>query len=1057
MNFQFSFNPFATPIFLTSLLFVILAFFSFNKNNKHGERYFSYFMFSCFFYSFFYGIELLSITPEGIKLFYILEYIGGAFVTPFLFLFVLKYTDRAKFINKNWLVLIFGISAFFLLMVFTNDFHHLFYKEISASNNSYFLSVSLDRGILHWMYASYNSILIVFSNLLLFRMLFSIPEIYRGQVLIMLFGTLIPWIAYLFVVFGFYPFGLDPVPFCLAISGVTLFWALFQYRLFRANPIAFKTIFENISDGILILDRMGDVVAMNYTARKFFSKLSPHKIYKKDQLIGISKEMGSLFLSNPTNTKIEMVTHSDNKIFEIQLKNIDKDSLDPESTNFQYLFFRDITEQKSTEEFIKANELKLQHVNNNLVRNEKMLTSIAFATKELLSNHDFATATQKAITLLGDGATVDRAYLFENSLDENGNILSSQRFEWSALGVPAEINNPNLQGLPVGMFGEGSRVMAQSNLYQAIVDQMEDDPELKELLQSQDIKSILLIPIYVEDYFWGFVGFDDCTIERKWSEAETALLISFADSISNAIERKTMEKNLVKSMEAANEASTAKSEFLANMSHEIRTPLNGVIGFSDLLMKTNLDENQKGFLYSILQSGTLLLDLINDILDFSKIEAGKLELSPEWVNIKELVTDTLKIIQPTTNEKNLKLNLKLDEKLPKSVYVDSTRIKQILINLLSNAGKFTHQGHIDLTVKVDGPLSQNGIMPLIFSVEDTGIGISKEKERTIFEAFAQEDNSTTRKYGGTGLGLTICSKLLELMESKLELQTTLGKGSKFYFKLDLPVSEEMVIPKTDQKMSGSDLPSNSKKEKDPSKVFKVLLVDDNPVNMLLAKAIVKKLLPSSVVIEAFNGLEALEEYKKEKPDLIFMDIQMPEMSGYEATKEIRKIEKDIRTPIVALTAGTVKGEYQRCQEAGMDDYLSKPVLVSDISGMIEKHLDSSPNTSQVIASSKFEEYRLSDPEFYKELLDVSIANIEKLKNTLISYMQEGNLHGVKQTGHALKGVGLNLDFKDLVATSTGVELLTVLEEENKAVVDETIEEVSKILDSLKAEWQSIKG
>lgn len=1057
MNLQFSFNPFATPIFLTSLLFIVLAFFSFNKNNQHGERYFSYFLLSCFLYSFFYGIELLSVTPEGIKLFYILEFIGGAFVTPFLFLFVLKYTDRAKFINKNWLILIFGISAFFLLMVFTNDFHRLFYKDISAANNSYFLSVSLDRGILHWMYASYNSILIIFSNLLLFRMLFSIPEIYRGQVLIMLFGTLIPWIAYLFVVFGFYPFGLDPVPFCLAISGVTLFWALFQYQLFRANPIAFKTIFENISDGILILDRMGDVVAMNYTARKFFSKLSPQKIYKKDQLMGISKEFETLFLSNSPNTRIELVNPSDKRIFEIFLKNIDKDSLDLETPNFQYLFFRDISEQKSTEEFIKSNELKLQNVNNNLVRNEKMLTSIAFATKELLSNHDFATATQKAVTLLGDGAGVDRAYLFENSLDENGNILSSQRFEWSALGVPAEIDNPNLQGLPIGLFGEGSRVMAQNNLYQAIVDQMEDDPELKELLQSQDIKSILLIPIYVEDYFWGFVGFDDCTNERKWSEAETALLISFADSISNAIERKNMEKNLVKSMEAANEASVAKSEFLANMSHEIRTPLNGVIGFSDLLMKTNLDENQKGFLQSILQSGTLLLDLINDILDFSKIEAGKLEMSPEWVNIRDLATDTLKIIQPTTNEKNLKLNLKLDEKLPKSVYVDSTRIKQILINLLSNAGKFTHQGHIDLAVTVDGPVSQNGLMPLVFSVEDTGIGISKEKERTIFEAFAQEDNSTTRKYGGTGLGLTICSKLLELMESRLELQTTLGKGSKFYFKVDLPVSEEIVSPKTEQKMNGNNLPANSNKEKSSRTVFKVLLVDDNPVNMLLAKAIVKKLLPNSVVFEAFNGLEALEEYKKERPDLIFMDIQMPEMSGYEATKEIRKIETDVHTPIVALTAGTVKGEYQRCLEAGMDDYLSKPVLVSDISGMIEKYLDSSPNTAQVIASSKFEEYRLSDPEFYKELLEVSISNIEKLQSTLVSHMQGGNLHGVKQTGHALKGVGLNLDFKELVATSSKTELLTDLDELNKSVVNETIQEVSKILSGLKAEWDSIKG
>ncbi|MCS4433896.1 histidine kinase N-terminal 7TM domain-containing protein [Aquiflexum gelatinilyticum] len=1056
MNLEFSYNPFATPIFLTSLLFVTLAFFSFSKDNQHGERYFSFFMLSCFFYSFFYGIELISTTPEGIKLFYILEFIGGTFVTPFLFLFVLKYTDRAKFISNNWLVLIFGISAFFLLMVFTNDYHNLFYKEISAAHNSYFLSVYLDRGLLHWMYASYNSILIIFSNLLLFRMLFSIPEIYRGQVLIMLFGTLIPWIAYLFVVFGFYPFGLDPVPFCLAISGVTLFWALFQYQLFRANPIAFKTIFENISDGILILDRLGDVVALNYAARKFFSKLSPQKIYKKDQLISISSDFEGLFTANSPNYKIEIAIPEEKKIFEVYLKNIEKDSFDLETPNFQYLFLRDISEQKSTEELIKANELTLQNVNSNLIRNEKMLTSIAFATKELLSNHDFATATQKAITLLGDGAGVDRAYLFENSLDENGNLLSSQRFEWSALGVPAEIDNPNLQGLPIGLFGEGSRVMAQNKLYQAIVDQMETDPELKELLQSQDIKSILLIPIYVEDYFWGFVGFDDCTNERKWSEAETALLISFADSISNAIERKNMERNLVQSMEAANEASIAKSEFLANMSHEIRTPLNGVIGFSDLLMKTNLDENQRGFLQSILQSGTLLLDLINDILDFSKIEAGKLELSPEWVNIKDLVSDTLKIIQPIATEKNLKLNLNLDEKLPKSVFVDSTRVKQVLINLLSNAGKFTHQGYIELGVTLDGTETEDGIMPIVFSVEDTGIGISKEKERTIFEAFAQEDNSTTRKYGGTGLGLTICSKLLELMDSKLELQTSLGKGSKFYFKLDLSVSEETVQPKFEEKMNGSSMPITSKKEKVSSSIFKVLLVDDNPVNMLLAKAIVKKLLPTSVIFEAYNGLEALEEYKKEKPDLIFMDIQMPEMSGYEATKEIRKIETEVRTPIVALTAGTVKGEYQRCLEAGMDDYLSKPVLVSDISGMIEKHLGSAPSATQVIASSKFEEYRLSDPEFFKELLEVSISNIEKLQKTLISNLEENHLHGVKQTGHALKGVGLNLDFKELVATSSAVELLIDLEEESKSVVNTTIMEVSKILDSLKSEWESIK-
>ena len=195
---------------------------------------------------------------------------------------------------------------------------------------------------------------------------------------------------------------------------------------------------------------------------------------------------------------------------------------------------------------------------------------------------------------------------------------------------------------------------------------------------SKSFWKVRISNLFIDSYlcqrlFWGYVGFDDCTNERNWSDAETALLISFADSISNAVERKNLEKNLIQSMEQAKEASVAKSEFLANMSHEIRTPLNGVIGFSDLLMKTQLDDNQKDFLKSIIQSGNLLLDLINDILDFSKIEAGKLELNPDWVYLKELTTDTLRIIQPYANEKNLDLILTIDESLPEYALVDATR------------------------------------------------------------------------------------------------------------------------------------------------------------------------------------------------------------------------------------------------------------------------------------------------------------------------------------------------------------------------------------------------
>ena len=1060
MNFEFYFNPYAIPVYLTSLLFIALTLFSFKRQNLSGERYFSILMIACLVYSFFYGTGLLVRDPDSLKFFYMLEFVGGVFISPFLLLLVLKYSDKSKYITPLWMTGMFGISILFLVLMLTNDYHYLFFREISSSDNSYFISKSIIQGPIHWVYAGYNSLLIVFSNILLIRMLSSIPSVYRDQVIIMLIGTFIPWVAYIIVVFGFYPFGLDPVPFCLALSGVILFWALFRNQLFRSNPIAFKTIFENISDGILIINTEGEIVAINYAAERFFSALSNQRISSVAQIRELSEDFDRLLSQNETVGKIEIALPGENKTYAAYLKDLEKDSSNTGLPHFRYLFIRDITEQKTNEEIIKANEIALQNVNTYLVRNEKMLTSIAFATKELLSNQHFPTATQKAIALLGDGAGVDRAYLFENFHDEDGNIFCSQRYEWSALGVPPEIDNPDLQGLPVGLFGEGTQAMLKNRPYHAIVSKIDNDPELKELLESQDIKSILLIPIYVKDYFWGYVGFDDCTYERNWSDAETALLISFADSISNAVERKNLEKNLIESMEQAKEASVAKSEFLANMSHEIRTPLNGVIGFSDLLMKTRLDENQKDFLKSIIQSGNLLLDLINDILDFSKIEAGKLELNPDWVNLRQLSSDTLRIIQPYTNEKNLDLILTIDETLPEYALVDVTRLKQVLINLLSNAAKFTPKGHIELAIKGETILD-SGMYSVSFSVIDSGIGISKEKEKIIFEAFAQEDNSTTRKYGGTGLGLSICSKLLDLMDSKLLLKTEVGKGSEFCFTLQLPFSS-VPVDTEEQKTEEKILPKPVSKSNNASKaIYKVLLVDDNPVNMLLAKSIVKSLIPSAKLFEAFNGLEAVAQYDKEKPDIIFMDIQMPEMSGYEATKNIRMRETESKTPIIALTAGTVKGEHHRCIEAGMDDYLSKPVLVSDIAEMIRKYLDPKSEGSEVpqeqnsIRLTKLEEYRDSDPEFFKELLEVSYTNISKLKSSLTKNQEDKNLHSIKQTGHALKGVGLNLDLENLVTYSSAVEELGSFDEESPEIIEKLHHELEKILQTLHAEIEKI--
>lgn len=502
----------------------------------------------------------------------------------------------------------------------------------------------------------------------------------------------------------------------------------------------------------------------------------------------------------------------------------------------------------------------------------------------------------------------------------------------------------------------------------------------------------------------------------------TGAVISFQD----ITERRDVEIAISKARDAALETARAKAAFLANMSHEIRTPLSGIVGTADLLLDSNLTDDQRNYAEMLKKSTDLLSHIVNDILDFSKIEAGKFEREKIDFSIQKIVCETIEFFTTLIQKKDLELKFVVDESIPNKLCGDVNSIRQILNNFVSNAIKFTESGEVLLRVSAI-EINKN-TAKLKLSVEDSGIGIDKESCEKLFQPFMQADSSRTRKYGGTGLGLAISKQLVEMMNGKIGVESKAGIGSTFWIECEFDIAVDKINELSET--TESETVINEKESSRKIEDLNILIVEDNPTNREITVEMLKQIGSNAKTAE--NGLEAIKACEIEEFDMILMDCHMPEMDGFESTKMIRQKHNARNQPIiVAFTAGVTTSERERCFNSGMDDYLSKPFTKQDLAkvldkyfkiGKVEINLDLKENIIQHSLSKIIEPKMLDNlleieannqQGFIFEILDIFLEHAEEKNAEIKKAINEQNRRVIKENTHNLKGSSANVGLAEL--------------------------------------------
>ena len=564
---------------------------------------------------------------------------------------------------------------------------------------------------------------------------------------------------------------------------------------------------------------------------------------------------------------------------------------------------------------------------------------------------EFKNAILQCMSMLGEAMKVDRVYIWKNHIIDD-QLYCSQMYEWSEGAEPQQdkentINIPYAENMP-----GWNETLSSGQCINCFVSEMEDI--VKKQLTEQGILSLLVVPVFLKEHFWGFVGFDDCHKERIFSEGEEIILRSGSLLITHAMLRNDLTQGirataseLEIALEKEQNAYRAKSDFLSNMSHEMRTPLNAIIGMTQIGKSSDGIEKRDYAFSKIEGASNHLLGVINDILDMSRIEAGQFDLTPVEFDFEKMIQKARHLTGFSIDEKKQKLGVYIDSDIPQFLSGDEKRLIQVITNLLTNAIKFTPEhGSIWLKASLareDSPQKtgeNDGIHAIRIEVKDTGIGISHDNQKRLFTPFQQAETNASRKFGGTGLGLAICKKIVSLMDGKIWVESDTGKGSTFIFTVLLnrvnDIHEEIETPPSLEMNAAA------------FKGYRLLLAEDVEINREILLSLLE---PVGIDIDcAINGAEAVDIFKAspDNYDLIFMDMQMPQMDGLEATQIIRQFEAELEktesknkrkpVPIVAMTANVFKEDVIKCLDAGMNDHIGKPLDYMEVIGKLNQYI-----------------------------------------------------------------------------------------------------------------------